>query len=109
MAASEREARVIALLEDCVRTELEVTNAGRGLGLSPEAIEDLMVGVTSGVLYGFAVDWDPDWVRTGDVHAWQESDRWIARCGVCLADSPASASREVGAQWALDHEGSHAR
>lgn len=53
----ERAKRVIALLEDNVRTELQVTNGALDLGLSNAAIESLMQGVTSGLLYAFAVDW----------------------------------------------------
>lgn len=62
MEDSERNARVVALLEDCVRTELTVSNGMLDLGLSDVALERLMEGITSGVLHGFAVDWSPDWV-----------------------------------------------
>lgn len=102
-----RAERVIALLEDSVRTELQVTNGGFGLGLSDQSIERLMEGVTSGLLYAFAVDWSPDWVRPGEVHHWEESGRFFARCGVCLADSPASPDEQTAATWAHSHEDSH--
>jgi hypothetical protein len=54
-----RAERVVALLESNVRTELQVTNGGFELGLSDETIELLMQGVTSGLLYAFAVDPSP--------------------------------------------------
>src|SRR3954453_18936065 len=83
----ERDQRLVALLEDNVRTELQVTNGVLDLGLSVDALESLMRGVTSGLLYAFAVDWSPDWVKPGQVHHWEESGRYFARCGVCLMDS----------------------
>ena len=107
MHRSEREARVIALLQDCVRTQLKVTDGGFGLGLGDEAIERLMAGVTSGILYAFAVDWAPDWVRQGDVHSWEDSGAWFARCGVCLLDSSPAATREEAAARAHADERSH--
>ena len=39
MPYSEREQRVVALLEDRVREELRVTDGAYGLGLSEETIE----------------------------------------------------------------------
>ena len=59
MDIPDRKARVIALLEDCVLAELEVTNAGLELGLDELTIARLADGVTAGVLYGFSVDWAP--------------------------------------------------
>jgi hypothetical protein len=103
----ERAQRVVALLEDNVRTELQVTNGGFELGLSDETIERLMQGVTSGLLYAFAIDWSPDWVKAGDVHHWEETGRFFARCGVCLADSPPSPDEEAVVSWAHEHEKSH--
>lgn len=47
---SDRQARVVSLLEDSVRTELRVTNGMLELGLSEGDIERLMEGVTSGLL-----------------------------------------------------------
>ncbi|HEX2895624.1 MAG TPA: hypothetical protein VHO29_16600 [Marmoricola sp.] len=105
--ADERARRVVALLESNVRTELQVTNGGFDLGLSDETIERLMQGVTSGLLYAFAVDWAPDWVKPGDVHHWEEAGRYFARCGVCLADSPPSSGQETAEAWARQHEKSH--
>ena len=104
---AERAKRVVALLEDNVRTELQVTNGGFDLGLSDETIERLMQGVTSGLLYAFEVDWSPDWVKEGDVHHWKEAGRYFARCGVCLADSPPSPDQETADAWAHEHEKSH--
>lgn len=102
-----RAERVVALLEDLVRTELQIANGGFDLGLSDEAIERLMTGVTSGLLYGFSVDWSPDWVKPGDVHHWEEAGRFFARCGICLADSPASPDTQSAVGWAHTHEASH--
>lgn len=47
-AADKRSRPVVALLEDHVRTELQVTNGIFDLGLSDETIERLMQGATSG-------------------------------------------------------------
>jgi hypothetical protein len=107
MPYSEREQRVVALLEDRVREELRVTDAAYELGLSEETIERLMGGVTAGVLYAFSVDWNPDWVRQGDVHTWEKSGAWFARCGVCLLDSPEAETRDKAAAWARGHQKSH--
>jgi hypothetical protein len=103
----DRADRVVALLEDNVRTELQVTNSGFDLGLSDETIDRLMQGVTSGLLYAFAVDWSPDWVKAGDVHRWEEAGRFFSRCGVCLADSPPSPDEETAVAWARSHQKSH--
>lgn len=107
MPYSEREQRVVALLEDRVREELRVTDGVYDLGLSEETIERLMADVTAGVLYAFSVDWAPDWLPKGDVHAWEESGAWFARCGVCLQDSPGSTTRAGATFWAREHEKSH--
>lgn len=107
MPNSRREQRVVALLEDRVREELRITDGAYGLGLNEETIERLTEGVTAGVLYAFSIDWDPDWVRGGDVHAWEESGLWFARCGVCLVDSARAQTRAEAAAWARDHERSH--
>ncbi|MDX6242238.1 MAG: hypothetical protein QOG10_7187 [Kribbellaceae bacterium] len=48
-ADMERDARVVSLLEDNVRTELQVGNGMLESGLSDAAIEGLMEGVTSGL------------------------------------------------------------
>ena len=103
----ERAERVVALLEDNVTTELQVTNDGFDLGLSDETIARLAQGVISGLLYAFSVDWSPDWVEAGGVHHWEEAGRFFARCGVCLADSPPSPDEETAVAWAHDHEKSH--
>ena len=107
MPYSEREQRVVALLEDRVREELRVTDGAYELGLGEETIERLVGGVTAGVLYAFSVDWAPDWVREGDVHAWEEPGVWFARCGVCLLDSPGATTRADATTWAHAHEESH--
>ena len=64
-----REARVVALLEDNVRSELQTMNSLLELGLGDATIERLTDSVTSGVLHAFAVDRSPDWVKPGQVHA----------------------------------------
>lgn len=107
MPYSEREQRVVALLEARVREELRATVCAYELGLSEETIERMMEGVTAGVLYAFSVDWAPDWVQEGNVHAWEESGVWFARCGVCLLDSPGAETRAKAADWALAQEDSH--
>jgi|BarGraNGADG00312_2_1021985.scaffolds.fasta_scaffold86193_2 hypothetical protein len=103
----ERAERVVALLEDNVRTELQVRNDLLNLGLSDASIESLMQGVMSGLLYAFAVDWSPDWVKRGQVHHWEKSGRFFARCGICLLDSPPSPYEPTAVAWAQDHEKSH--
>ncbi|BCB88703.1 hypothetical protein [Phytohabitans suffuscus] len=75
-----RAARVVSLLEDSVRTELQVINRALELGLGDATIEQLTSGVTSGVLSAFSVDWSPDWVKPGQVHAWEENGAFFARC-----------------------------
>ncbi|CAN5526119.1 hypothetical protein BH10ACT10_BH10ACT10_17690 [soil metagenome] len=77
------------------------------LGLSATDIERVMQGVTSGLLSAFNIDWSPDWVKPGDVHAWQNDGNWQARCSVCLLDSLPSPSRDVAAKWGHHHEATH--
>jgi len=91
----ERRERVIRLLEVNVQTELAIQCQAFGLGLSEEQIENLTAAVTSGLLYAFAIDWSPDWVKDDDVHSWQEAGSWYARCGICLVDSPGSDTKEL--------------
>jgi hypothetical protein len=105
--ADDREARLIALLEDNVLTELRVMNGALDLGLSDSAMESLMQAVTSSVLDAFAVDWSPDWVRAGQVHSWENSGEHFARCAVCLLDSPPAADKATAAAWAHQHVASH--
>lgn len=104
MSYSDRELRVAALLGDCVRTELAVINGVLDLGLDDNAIEELAAGVAAGVLYGFAVDWDPNGIGPGDIHAWEDPDGWSARCGVCLSDSPPTTSRAMAIEWVHNHQ-----
>lgn len=104
---TERAQRVLNLLGENVRTELQVTNVGFDLRLSEETIERLMEGVTAGLVYAFSIDWSPGWVKPGDVHRWEESGRFIARCGVCLMDSPAFPDERPAIEWAHAHEDSH--
>jgi len=106
-ADSAREDRLVSLLEDNVRTELQVTNGMFELGLSDARIERLMEGVTSGLLYSFRVAWSPDWVKPGGVHGWEERGVFFARCSVCLLDSPAAESRASAEAWAHQHEATH--
>jgi hypothetical protein len=106
-ADSAREARVVALLEHNVRTELQVMNAGFELGLGDGIIERLAEGITSGVLYAFAVDWSPDWVKPGQVHTWEEDGAFFARCSRCLLDSPPAQDQASAEAWARQHEAQH--
>ena len=46
-----------------------------------------------------AARWRPDWVHVDDAHAWEESGTWFGPCGVCLLDSPATASRDEATGW----------
>ena len=62
-----------------------------------------MFGVTSGVLYAFSLDWDPDWVKTGDFHEWQEADGHRSGCPQCLIDSPALPTAEAPVTWVRQH------
>lgn len=88
--------------------DLTVKNITLELGLTDDVIEALAESVTSELLNGFTVDWSPNWLRTGDVHAWQEEDTgWMARCGTCLADSQPAPSREDAVAWARQHELAH--
>ena len=102
-----RAARVATLLEDNIRTELEVQNAMAHLGLSQAAITRLANGIADGVLYTFAVDWSPNWVQPGEAHTWQASGDFFALCPVCLQDSPPAKSREDAAAWAASHQAGH--
>jgi len=107
MTYSQRKHRVVALLEDNVRTELQIADGALGLGLTDDAIETLMGMITSSVLNAFQVDWSPDWVQPGEVHAWEGSEGWHARCAVCLEDSPRSEERQGAVHWAVQHQVSH--
>ncbi|MFJ5991006.1 hypothetical protein [Lentzea sp. NPDC092896] len=84
-----------------------MTNDALGLGLADDAIERLMEGITSGVLYAFEVDWSPDWVKPGQVHAWEEDGVFFARCGECLLDSPPAEDRASAEAWAHEHGAQH--
>lgn len=105
--ADERQARVADLLEDNIRTELHAQNGMADLGLTEKDIERIAHGITAEVLYAFAVDWSPDWVKQGGTHAWQSSGAFFARCSTCLRDSPPSASCEDAVAWAASHEAAH--
>jgi hypothetical protein len=104
---ADRRARVVALLESNVRTELEVVNGMLELHLSEASIERLMEGVTSRLLYAFEVDWSPDWVRPGQAHSWVQDGVFFARCSVCLLDSPSTDSEASAQAWARTHAASH--
>jgi hypothetical protein len=106
-AAVDRQARVASLLEDNIRTELRVQNDATDLGLPQEAIARLAWAVTAEVLYAFSVDWSPDWVKPGQVHTWQESVDFFARCPACLQDSPAAGTPQDAAAWAASHQATH--
>jgi hypothetical protein len=82
MNDSDREARVIALLEDRVRTELQVTNGGLRLGLGDEAIESLMEGVTAGT---------------------STASRWIGRRTGCGRETSTPGRSQVHGSLAAGH------
>jgi hypothetical protein len=107
MADDDRATRVAELLADNIRTEVDVQNAGLGLGLTSQAAENLAQAITAEVLYAFAVDWSPDWVKPGSPHTWETSGTYYSRCGICLRDSPAAATRAEAQAWAISHEASH--
>ncbi|WP_182524924.1 hypothetical protein [Nocardioides dongkuii] len=107
MTYTERERRVFGLLEDNVRTELQIADGALGLGLTEDTLENIMGMITSSVLYAFRVDWSPAWVREGEVHAWEDDGRWYARCSVCLEDSPRADDRQAATRWAKEHEARH--
>src|SRR3546814_3710855 len=103
----ERQARVLQLLEDNVRSEIEIWNAARTAGLDAQQVEELAGAIAANVGYAFAVDWSPDWVKEGDVHAWEDAGSHFARCSLCLDDSPASATRGEAVAWARSHVARH--
>ncbi len=103
----DRQARVALLLEDNIRTEIQAQNAGAHLDLSPEAITRLAWGIRAELLYAFAVDWSPRWVKPGQFHVWQESGDFLARCPACLQDSPPAKSLEEATAWASSHQSQH--
>ena len=86
--AEDRRARVIALVEDNVRNELRRSVGINQLAVTDDEIDTLTSAVTSELLYAFEIDWNPDWVKPGDVHSWASGDQYFGRCGVCLLDSP---------------------
>lgn len=94
-------------MEANIRTELEAQNAMGDLGLSQAAIARIAHGVTAEVLYAFAVDWSPDWVRPGEAHTREASGEFFALCPVCLRDSPPKTSREDAVAWAANHQAGH--
>src|SRR5262249_49068073 len=102
-----RERRVADLLVDNIHDELASASAGFGLGLDEPTLEQLARGVAANVLYAFAVDWSPDWIKPGGIHAWESAGEWFARCSVCLEDSPPMLDRENAIGWAVDHTAGH--
>lgn len=107
MEPTERQMRVISLLEHNVLTEIEILDGMLDLGLSANSRDSLMRAITSGILYAFDLDWSPDWVKPGDVHTWEDDSAWLARCSICLSDSPKFGSKDSARRWALDHVASH--
>jgi hypothetical protein len=103
----ERQVRVVELLEHNIRTEIEIWEGARDAGLTEEQVEELAGAIAASVDYAFAVDWSPDWVRSGEVHSWEEGGGHIARCSVCLLDSPPCPTRAEAVAWARGHIKSH--
>ncbi len=106
-AAQDRQARVDALLEDNIRTELRAQNALAELGLSQQAIDRIAWAIKTELRYAFSVDWSPRWVKPGQLHAWEESGSFFARCPSCLLDSPPAGNHETAATWVTTHLATH--
>ncbi|MFC6706064.1 hypothetical protein [Flexivirga alba] len=102
-----RAQRVVELLEHNIRTEIDVQLGMAGRDLPDDLRMNLVQGISAEILYAFEVDWDPKWVKAGEIHAWQVDDSWYARCGVCLLDSPASPTRDQATRWATTHQLRH--
>lgn len=105
----QRACRVTELLEDAVNDELRAASGMGQFELSDDQIEQLTAAVTSRLLSAFSFDWCPHWVKPGAVHTWPSAGGYRARCGACLADSPAYPEQEPAVQWAHDHQASHER
>lgn len=103
----ERAARVHELLEHNIRSEIGAQNSMSDLGLSDRQAEQLAWAIAAEVDRAFSVDWDPDWVRPGEVHHWTENGQHFARCPVCLGDSPAEAQLAEAVAWAKRHRDEH--
>lgn len=103
----ERLGRAAELLRINILTEVRAINAALRLGLDEPATERMADAVAAEVLYSFDVDWAPDWLTPGSVHSWHEAGAHYARCGICLADSPATPTEAAAVKWARDHESSH--
>lgn len=98
MANADSMTRVVDLLIDNIRTEVDVQNVALGLGLTGEAVGNLADCIAAEVLYAFEVDWAPDWLKPGGVHAWESSGEHFSLCGICLQESPPFATfRSSGA------------
>lgn len=95
------------LLVDNIRGELTAASALNDLSLDDVVIGRLANAVAANVLYAFSVDWSPDWIKPGEIHAWEEASEWFARCSTCLADSPPEPDRETAIRWAADHTARH--
>lgn len=104
----ERARRVLELLIDAVSDELHVAAGMCDIDLSEQQFDNLTAAVTSRLDSAFDFDWAPHWVRPGSVHTWPVEGGVRSRCGTCLADSPPLPQKETAAQWAKDHEASHA-
>lgn len=107
VANEDRAVRVADLLTDNIRTEIVAQNAACSLGLTSEIVENLTRGIAAEVLYAFAVEWSPHWVKPGRPHSWESSGEHFSRCGICLQDSPPFATREDAQAWAINHEAIH--
>jgi hypothetical protein len=99
--------RVVALLQHNLRSTLERNFGREGIELSDERLDYLATDLADEALYAFSVDWAPRWVKPGDVHSWPHDEGYLARCGVCLVDSPLFAERTDAQAWARGHEKSH--
>jgi len=62
-ANGEHEARVTALLEDNIRTEIDVRHAARSLGLTDDAVGTLAWAITAEIMLRYRSCWNATGTR----------------------------------------------
>jgi hypothetical protein len=102
--AAAHEAEVYQLLQETVRSELEMYAGILDLDLSAENVDTLAWAVATQVAYGFSLRWDPDWVPAREPHLWGEDGRTFARCTLCLAVSPPLDGESSAFGWHDEHQ-----
>lgn len=105
--SQDRESRVARLLVDNIHTELLAQNALMALDLPEPALARMARGIADEVLYAFAIDWSPRWLKPGEIHSWESSGKFFARCPACLEDSPPCTELPNAVAWARRHHGTH--